>query len=304
MNKNYSIELDKLKLNFNKNKIIKNLWRFFKSPFKFTFALITKFFKLKKEVRSKSFYDVDFFLCMYDYDAFGIYVSGILNGYNEFKLTKFLVKNLNENQIFYDIGASYGFYTFLSAILNCETHSFEPNHYIFKFLKKTYEYNQNKFLNKIYLNNVGLGNKEEKKILYFNPDHSGGGSILKTKEDIDIEKSLNIEIFITTLDKYVFDLKNKPPSFIKIDAEGYEFFILKGGELVLKNYKPSVIMEVLPANYGLIDHTKNSLNFLKSLNYTPYCINENGELSEISFSEIIQKAEIGLGDNYLFMLNH
>ena len=47
------------------------------------------------------------------------------------------------------------------------------------------------------------------------------------------------------------------PDLIKIDAEGYEYFILKGGEETLKTYRPAIIVEQKPqyvhGRYGLPD---------------------------------------------------
>ena len=60
-----------------------------------------------------------------DYDALILYMFGGLYG-SEMSLTKFLIKNLGPNDVFYDVGANRGFYTFLAADLCKETYTFEP----------------------------------------------------------------------------------------------------------------------------------------------------------------------------------
>jgi hypothetical protein len=44
-------------------------------------------------------------------------ITGILPSEAEYKLTKFFIKNLKEDDIFYDVGANYGFYTYLALEL-------------------------------------------------------------------------------------------------------------------------------------------------------------------------------------------
>jgi hypothetical protein len=55
-----------------------------------------------------------------------------------------------------------------------------------------------------------------------------------------------------TLDSY--DLRNV--DFLKIDTEGYEFFVLKGGEKTIRRDQPCVIVEQRPDHgraYGVSD---------------------------------------------------
>jgi len=247
-------KLEKRKFNFHKNKIIKNLYRFFKNPRRFFVSIITKVIKFRIIVKSKSFYGYDFIFPMFDYDAFDIYISGVLNRYNEYKLIKFLIKNLHREKTFYDVGANYGFcfYTFLGAFCEAEVHSFEPNPYVFYFLKETYNINIKKFKNKVIINNFGLGDSEKEEFLYFTVDHSGGGSIYNS----DTEKSKKVKIKITTLDKYVSS--HAKPDIIKLDVEGYEYNILNGELMSLSKYKPIVIIEFLPKEYGLFNYHKNA----------------------------------------------
>lgn len=40
------------------------------------------------------------------------------------------------------------------------------------------------------------------------------------------------------------------PSFLKVDCEGYELFVLRGGEETIKRSKPVIIVEQKPGNAG------------------------------------------------------
>lgn len=62
-----------------------------------------------------------------------------------------------------------------------------------------------------------------------------------------------------------FDLN---PDLLKIDTEGYELFVLKGGEATLKRSKPVVIVEQKPGHagrYGLQD--TEAVTYLQRLGY-------------------------------------
>lgn len=70
------------------------------------------------------------------------------------------------------------------------------------------------------------------------------------------------QIIIKSLDSF-----NLQPSYIKIDVEGYELFVLKGAEQTLKKCKPVIVMEVGPSS--LTDRYDigeiESLEFLQDL---------------------------------------
>lgn len=69
---------------------------------------------------------------------------------------------------------------------------------------------------------------------------------------------------VKTLD--YFDLA---PDFLKIDTEGFELYVLKGGEKTLRKHKPCVIVEQKPGhasrNFGLKD--TEAVDYLETLGY-------------------------------------
>lgn len=88
-------------------------------------------------------------------DIFNIilYLYGI-PPYIDLRSTKFYLKNLKNSDVFYDIGANYGYYTALASEICNEVHSFEPNPYIFNILKESFNKDN------IYLNNLAVSDKK------------------------------------------------------------------------------------------------------------------------------------------------
>ena len=87
-----------------------------------------------------------------------------------------------------------------------------------------------------------------------------------------------IEINIDTLDNCFYH-KNIPIHFIKIDTEGWEYNILKGGELTIKKYRPIIQLEWNTTNMEQCDINENDLlNLLKNYNYYEYSMIEEEKL--------------------------
>ena len=72
---------------------------------------------------------------------------------------------------------------------------------------------------------------------------------------------------VFTLDKIWKDNKDTI-DFIKIDAEGWDYFVLKGGQKALEKYSPLLLMEFDEENIRQCNLTQEVIiSFLKKLNY-------------------------------------
>ncbi len=193
----------------------------------------------------------------------------------EYNLTKFFVKNLKENDIFYDIGANYGFYTHLALEFCKEVHSFEPQPDEFENLS-----NNLKDDKRVFLNNVALSNNDGITKLLLAEESSSIISEIQT--ELSKEFKQKIEVKTITLDDYL-KTHNKP-SILKIDVEGAENLVLEGGKEFFKNNSPVIAMEVWGDyfNNGKNKNHKSAVKFLKDLGYKCYKINDDGELNLIN----------------------
>lgn len=89
-----------------------------------------------------------------------------------------------------------------------------------------------------------------------------GKDLINTGKTHIVPLVMKNQVIMKSLDSF-----NLQPSYIKIDVEGYELFVLKGAEQTLKKYKPVIVMEVGPSS--LTDRYKiretESLEFLQDL---------------------------------------
>lgn len=137
-------------------------------------------------------------------------------------------KSLNPDFII-DVGANSGEFLELmnSSHKDVPILAFEP-------IRKEFLKIQQRFIESkhIIIENKGLGSKVEKVNLYVG-EFSPSSSILKPEtENYTIE-----EISITQLDNYNSNFSNYHTILCKIDVEGFEMEVLKGGEEALKRIK-------------------------------------------------------------------
>ena len=156
---------------------------------------------------------------------YGFYVSEISE--------TFLIMNIiNKYENFIDIGANLGFYTSLVSGYKKKVLSIEPNPYCFKKIEK------NKYIKKY---KIGLGDKDDSRILNINTHPFDSGSTF----DKSKRKSFcKVKSKIITLDQFSKKHKLQKKTLIKIDCEGFENNVLKGGINYIKKYKPDFIIDI------------------------------------------------------------
>jgi len=172
---------------------------------------------------------------IYELDLSTIVHSQIYHyGFWEEDVTNIINKTLHKGMVAIDIGASTGPHTFRMAKLvgdKGKVYAFEPSKALFPKLKKGIELNNFK---NIVPENLALSNEEEVKAYYTNTLFRFGQA-----EDYMPPMPTN---FIT-LDDYVKSRKIKKIAFIKLDVDGYETKIIKGGFNSIKKFKPVMIVE-------------------------------------------------------------
>lgn len=174
-------------------------------------------------------------------------ISLHLNSYSKYYI--------NAN-IVIDVGASFGTFPLIIKYLNskAKVYCFEPSKESFELLYKNVDN-----LKGVYLFNKAIGNVVKEVLFNYDPSFPEGSSIRKK------EKSLNNQYLVsqTTLDNFIKNQNIKKISLLKIDTEGYEYYVLKGGKKTL-SITDYLIIEVETSS---IKNIINILSILEKLNF-------------------------------------
>jgi FkbM family methyltransferase len=178
----------------------------------------------------------------------------------DYEDSMFLIHNLKPTDLFVDIGANVGHYSLLAAgVCKADVIAFEPIPSTFIKLEKNL--NLNNLAQKVKAYNIGIG--EENSILNFTKTNDVMNSVALAYE-IDV-----VAVEVKKLDDV---LSEKKPTFLKIDVEGYEYFVLKGALNVLKSKNLKYVIIELNSSTLKFGHTNEEIfNFLLSFNFIPIC---------------------------------
>jgi FkbM family methyltransferase len=166
-----------------------------------------------------------------------------------------------KSDLILDIGAYSGVYSIIAALVNTKSkiHCFEPNQNMHDILNYNFEINNLDSV--VNLSKFALSDENSSRSLYLDQKASSKSSLLPT----DNQEGMNpTEVETRTLDSmYSFqNFASLSSVLMKIDVEGFELNVLKGGTLFLKKHMPNIIMEALTMG-ALESQTK----FLSSLGY-------------------------------------
>jgi FkbM family methyltransferase len=150
-------------------------------------------------------------------------VSNIYIKLADYEDSMFLMEHIDENGLFVDVGANVGHYSLLaSGVSKAKTIAIEPIPNTYEKLQKNI--NLNKLQDKVTCLNIGLG--EEIGELKFTK-----GFDVMNRVALENENVPTITVPIQKLDTI---LANEQPTFLKIDVEGFEYFVLKGATKTLQ----------------------------------------------------------------------
>ena len=175
------------------------------------------------------------------------------------KLNKFFIQNeVDQRRVAIDVGASYGFVTeYLSQSFD-EVKSFE----IVPQIRQCLEINVNdREMDNVEVFPYGLSNEEKTIDIWFNPLYTGHSSAYMNS-DINREGD-TIECEVRTLDSFQFENVD----FLKIDVEGAELDVLRGGMNTIETHRPIITTEHSQQTPEGIRNSYEVLTLMDSLNY-------------------------------------
>ena len=172
-----------------------------------------------------------------------------------------------------DIGANVGNYSkYLLENSLTKIIAFEPMPKSFKKL----QYLKKKYKDRLIIFNVGVGDKQTNKTLYYDENNLQWANFNNEVNKIDYLRNNNkrINCKINKLDnllKKKIKVKNRKIDLIKIDTEGFEFEVLKGAQKTINKLKPKYIQ--LEYNWHHLFKNVNLYYFSKNLkDYNTYKI--------------------------------
>ncbi len=198
----------------------------------------------------------------------------------------FVLREVNAGNTVLDIGSHKGAYLYFmreKAGSSGKVLGFEPQSNLFQYLQKI------KSLfhwDNVELNHLALSDSEGSVTLFIPGGKKGkssspGASIFK--DFGESEFTLQEEVRTQTLDAFCAE-KNIRPNFLKVDVEGNELRVFRGGIDTLKTCKPSILVEIEERHVGK-EQVLETFEFLHSLGYTGYVLKgmEQLPLTEFRF---------------------
>jgi len=170
-----------------------------------------------------------------------------------------------------DVGAHLGLFSYVLAKSSKVVFCFEPQKQLFEYLKSIE-------IKKTILFHCALSDFEGELQLRVpieansNTKLEAFGTISPQNQFANLQySSIDIEYVKTTrMDSYNFE--NIPIGFIKIDVEGHEMSVLRGGTKTITQHRPKLLIEISEHfNQDYLD----VFNFLYDLEYDSYIYNQS-----------------------------
>jgi len=148
---------------------------------------------------------------------------------------------------FYDVGANIGIYSLWAARLvgdGGEVHAFEPVPSTRSLLSRFVAQNVGKLTAPVTVVPSAVGASAGQSYIDVRPAESALAHITSG------DTAAAVRVDATTLDDYFAGQSvagHRPPDLVKIDVEGYELEVLKGGRRLWAS-QPMIVLEVIPAH--------------------------------------------------------
>lgn len=216
----------------------------------------------------------------------------------------FIKSSLKRGDTVFDIGAHKGGY--LNLMRRCTGKQgtvigFEPQFVLFEYLNSI-----TKSLNwsNVKIEHMALSDKEGTSYIHIpvnkvKQGSSPGASLLNMHPKNEIIRTE--EVNVQTLDNYINQTHLKP-TFLKIDVEGNELNIFKGGKIYLGAAKPKILVEIEARHVGE-EQVMETIVFLREMNYSGKFIHKKElvDLGKFTFAKYQNTKNMGdYCNNFIF----
>ena len=220
------------------------------------------------------------------------YFVGTITDKGEMPTSKLFHRALGEGDVFFDIGANVGFYTFFAAPLvgkSGSVHAFEANPKLIPHLLRSAELNASH--GRIVINNCAVGSVHGQQVSIYLPcNRTIGGTSLHLHDWLDPKSKMFVPM--VSIDEYVQQEKLGRLDAVKIDIEGGELDAFKGMKKTFETIPPSLIVCELmsPSAYHMNERDRvlrpapatsrpqEILSFMHDRGYEAWHISRGGRL--------------------------
>ncbi|MBU7317616.1 FkbM family methyltransferase [Paenibacillus oleatilyticus] len=170
------------------------------------------------------------------------------------------IDNMNEDAVYYDVGASNGPFSIYAALKGKKVVAFEPEAQNYSVLEMNHFLNNNSIKYPIVALNLAISSQSG--LGRMNCAHYEGGGHLKILDNNravlsnEIFKPVHIQCVVKeTLDNVIEKYELPFPEYIKIDVDGSEELVIKGAENTLRdNRLKSIFIELQCPDLGIENH--------------------------------------------------
>lgn len=177
----------------------------------------------------------------------GTYEKGILN---------FIEKRYTGKGSFVDVGANIGLMSIFTAdkFPKAKVYAIEAHPKTMELLERNRIMNTRSNIETL---EIALGNESGEVTIYDNWQVNRGGASLVVKTENSDEHKVQM--------KRLDDLNLEAPEMIKIDVEGVELEVLKGGAETIRKHQPILIVEISDWRENKHDSSAELVEFIKTL---------------------------------------
>jgi FkbM family methyltransferase len=168
-----------------------------------------------------------------------------------------------------DIGANIGMISLWLSKLVGKTgkvHAFEPNPKLQEILEEMLDRNQ---ISNVCLHPIALGSKRGSLELRIPRINAGAGSLIRNRDLSDCD---TVDVPVDLLSRIVAEEGIKSIRLIKIDVEGFEAEVFKGGREVLEAIRPEAILFELNERLEGSISDRPVIKILQDFGYKFFCI--------------------------------
>jgi FkbM family methyltransferase len=177
-------------------------------------------------------------------------------GYCDYSEFSFMLALLRAGDLFVDIGAFLGAYSIIAANRGATVHSFEPSLKNRAPLTRAIE--MNGYVDRVTIHPVAIANHSGEA--FFSNSWGPGNRLLGDSGD---SQGVSQVVQVCRLDDISVHFDVRELAVLKIDAEGFDIDVLKGGKSFLERHDPVLIVEFWEGGDDIRD-------WLKAAGYSLY----------------------------------